>query len=349
MSFFPTTDEERSGVLRSRLRSWKRSGLIDPEQDRMLTEKNRTRWTHSGLISRVIYFVLTLVCVAAIYGLMSLAGFPENVVTGVLCLAAAEVLILRFGLFRSGPDEALYLAGLFLLIFALPGHSTDEGIALFAAGLLLAGIRVRNGLFLTASIAVVILYLAVKMDRGEVAAFISLGVAFAALALLNREWRHPVWDRFFSFTVIVLPPLAYALVTFDKPIARNPVILGASIVAALLIVAAIAIRAHAPLISGLIVLGLGGYEAGQQIVVPVEAKLMLAGGLLGSAVLVFHRYLGGRTTGITADELLESHELTLLEPAAAAVLAGAQPRPTTAHEMQSGGGSYGGGGASGEF
>lgn len=349
MRFFPNVEEERTGVLKARLKGWKSSGLIDPAQERIIAER-RTRWVHSALISRLIYFVLTLVCVAAIYGLAGLAGRPEDLVTAVVCLATAEILILKWGLFRAGPDEALYIAGLFLLIHALPGPPRDEGILLFSAALLLAGSRLRNGLFLTASIVAAVFYVATKTESGEVGGLLSLAVGFAGIALLNREMEHPIWDEFFSWIIVVMPALAYVLVKSDAPGSTMYVIVIASIVSAILIATGLAIRNHAPLISGLIVAGIAGYETGQRIALPMEIRLMLGGATLGVLVLVVHRFLAGRMSGITADQLLESHAIRMLEPAAAAVLAGSQTRDTAASDSRTGGGgSYGGGGASGEF
>ncbi|HUF17214.1 MAG TPA: hypothetical protein VMS12_04125 [Thermoanaerobaculia bacterium] len=349
MKYAPETAEERLAVLRARLKTWERSGLIDAERARNLAESTRSRWIHSALVSRAIYFVLTLICVAAVYGLASLAGLPEAPVTAILCLVVAEVLILRFGLFRAGPDEALYLAGLFLLIFARPGPPRDEVFLLISGALVLAGVRLRNGFFLTGSVIAAIVYLAVKSDQAEVAALLSLGVAFAGIALLNRNYLHPIRDRFFLWIIVVMPPFAYALLQLDGPGPGMYMIAGAFLIAAMLLLAGIAIRHHAPLLSGLLVAGIGGYETGQRMDIPIEFRLMFAGALIGTVVLILHRMFRDRTTGITSERLLQTEHPALLEPLAAAALAASQPSKERPSGREGGGGRYGGGGASGEF
>lgn len=349
MKYAPQTAEERGREMRSRLKTWERSGLIDAERARQLTETLRSKWIHSALVSRAIYFVLTLVCVAAVYGLAGLAGLPEELTTSLVCLVVAEMLILRVGIFRAGPDEALYIAGLFLLILALPGPPQDEGFLLFAAALLLAGLRLRNGFFLTASVVTAIVYLTVKSDQPEVAALLSLGIAFAGIALLNRRWQHPIWDQFFSWIVVVTPAFAWLLVKSEQPGSGIHVIIVAFVIAPMLVLAGIAIRDHAPLISGLLVMGIGGYEAGQRMAIPLELRLMLAGAVLGTLVIILHRRFRDRTTGITSERLLQTGDAGLLEPMAAAALAASQPSVDRPPGREGGGGRYGGGGASGEF
>jgi hypothetical protein len=349
LTFAPTTAEERLGALRARLKSWRRSGLLNAEEERGLLAATLTRWTGSGIVSRLVYFALTMVCMGALYGLIDLAGLPAKPIAAVLALAAAELLILRFGLFRAGPDEALYAGGLLLIVASLPAHSDEVGILLVALGMLLAGARLRNGFFLMVSVAAVVLYVAVAGGSREIAAFIGLAVSFASVALLNRRWSHPVWDRFFSWTIVVTPALSWLLVTVDADISRPWVMGVTGFIAAVMLLVGLAIRHHAPLLAGLLLSGAAIAELGFRVALPAEYFVITCGIAIGAVVLILHRTFGGRHAGITAMKILDARELELIEPAAAAVLAGSQTRAVEPAGMQTGGGSYGGGGASGEF
>lgn len=349
MRFFPAGEEERLATLRGRLRAWKRSRLISGQQERILRERTRTRWTASSLIPRIVLFALTLVCVAAAYGLLDLAGLPAKFVTAIVCIGTAELLMIRFGLFRAGPDEALYPAALLLLVTALPFQDRNEGMLLIGASFLLSGLRLRNGLYLTASIAAAVGYVSLSTDSREIAAFLGLAVAFAALALLNREWRHPVWPRLFSWTVVLLPIMAWLLMTIEQRASRPWVMGATAIVALLMLFGGLAIRRHPPLIAGLLLSALTIAEWGSRLTFPVHYRLLALGVAVGAIALLSQRILGARTEGVTAKPLAAGDGLQLAEPALAAAVAGTQLRPAGEPRAEGGGGRYGGGGASGEF
>ncbi len=349
MRLAPTIQEERLRVLRSRVGAWKAASIISPENERLLMESTRTRWTASSLIPRAIYFILTLVCVAAVYGLVELVGLPEKIVCAAICLITAEALILRFGLFRAGPDEALYLAGLLFVVTGIRGPGMYGEILLIGIALIVAGARLRNGLYLAGSIAAMIIYITATFDAREAGAFLSLGAAFAGVALLNRRWNHPVWSSFFSWVILGMPLLAYLIVTVEGATPRIPVIVAGTSVATLLLFAGMFIRHHAPLASGLIVSAIVIYEAGRLMTLLLEYRLMLAGALTGIAVLALHRAFRDRASGITSERILDTQSAALLEPLAAAALGASQPASDRTPGLEGGGGRYGGGGASGEF
>ena len=315
---------------------------------RSLRERTKTRWTGSSMIPRIVLFVLTLVCVAAAFGIIDLVGLPAKILTAIFCIAVAELLILRFALFRAGPDEALYPAAFLLLISALPGPPRDEGILLIAGAFLISGLRLRNSLYMAGSVAATLIYLAVASDGREIAALLSLALAFAAVALLNREWDHPAWPRLAGWCILLLPLLAWLLMTVDLTTSRPWVMIATGLVALLMLVSGVAIRRHPPLISGMILGALAIGEAGTRLTLPVYLRLMILGALLGAIVLLAQRMLGGRTTGVTAKPVA-GMDLTLAEAAVAVAVAGTGARPSAEPQPQGGGGRYGGGGASGEF
>ena len=197
-------------------------------------------------------------------------------------------------------------------------------------------------------------------------ALVALTIAIAAALALRREWRRPSNELLFAAMAVVMPLAGYVAALTQKRF-RGPVIRvegdGVTVVrsfadvqlaiifvmaALLLLVLAIRRRERATLIAAALSIGISAYEVRTLLRWPVEAQLMAAGALLVAIAWVLSRLLRGRTRGfvITPSALTRYDE--------AMQIAGTISVPSSAHapatpQRESGGGSFGGAGASGDF
>lgn len=347
----PSVDQERLDLLRRQLRRWRKGDLLSELEEQKTHELTKTGWRSSGIIARAVYFLLTLVCVGATYGLLNLMSAPEELFTGVAALIVAEILIVRWHLFRAGPEEALYIAGLCLLILALPGPSRDEGLLLFAGAFLIAGVRVYNGLFLTIGCAQICVYLRVKGDQELPATFLAFAFAFSALALLNRPWRHPLWDRWFSWMLILMPLLAWGLLRLDSQrfVHRLEVVAIGAVISIAFLIFGLILRHHAPLIAGLVTAGLTAWEVHDWLPILAEVKFLLSGMALLIVALVVNRILDGKTRGVISEAVDKLPGFGLIEAAAASLATTHVAEGTAAPARRGDEGGFGGAGSSGEY
>jgi hypothetical protein len=329
---FPTVEQERMALARAR------AGL----------SLRDAPWRSSRLIPRVIFFVLTLFCIAAGAGLLAIMRLPEELFIAIAAIAVAEMLISQMRLFHAGPEEALWIAGTLALVFALPGSPSDEAALLIAAAFAASGVRVRNPLFLTVAIALVPLYLGLKLGSSEPGSLIALAVGFSALALSSRQREDPLHEQVLALLVMAMPIAAWGFSLADGPRAAH---WQARIVAALLVAAIFLpvglVRRYRPAILGGIAGALiGGYELDRMLRWPGAVRFLLWGVVLLALSALAVALLRKRRSGLTSEKLDEIEGFGLIETAAAAV---AVPRHEQGERPIGAGGSFGGAGASGEY
>ena len=299
-----------------------------------------TPWRENGPILALVFFALTCVGLGAVYGFFELIDLPAGLITGVLALALAELLIQRHRFFGTGIESALWIGGLFSLIFALPGLGQREALLLFAAAAAIAGARVLNPWFGALSSTLVIGYLVVK-QMAPTAVIVSVAIALCALAALSRSWRRPSTERLFAL-LLITAPIAGAVGDFHV----RWVTLHLAF-AMICFVAGIRLRHHAPLLGGLVGVALAAIDAHEFLRHGVEWYLIAGGAALFAIAALISRRLRGRTSGIVAtpseltpyDEALQLGATIALTPAA----------PPPGQTPRDGGGSFGGAGATGDF
>lgn len=290
------------------------------------------------MIMRIVLFVLTLFGVGALYGFCTLIHVPAGWVTLAISIAVAEWLIRRHGFRSRGVEEALWIGGLIAFIVSLPSSGKPEAILAFVAAFAVAGARLRNALFGTIAIVLVIVYLRVK-DWPHVA--LAAGVAIGLVAaLLSRR-------SLFALTAFAAPFVAYLTRAEKAP--ELPVIATFLVLGAIDLAIGIRARERAPLIAGAMCLMLAAFEAQELIPISDEAKLILAGAVMLAIASALMRALRERTTGIVVTPVEKSEVEELLQMGASVQvshdLSGAPP----AAPAKGGGGEFGGAGASGEY
>ena len=331
MRWMPTVEEERISAAR------RRAGLRDVDG-----------WRRSRLIARLIFFGLTLVCVGAFAGLMELFGIPQELFTFVASFAVAELLIRGKRLFHAGPEEALWIAGLIALLFALPGSPNEESLLLFAAVFIAAGARMRNAFFIAVAGPLLAVYVAERIDPVP-GSLIALAIGFAALALVSRPWRDPLIERLLSWLVVAMPLVAWAIdcvEDWSSPRWRVRVI-GGVIVAAILLAVGLQRRHRPTVIAGALCAVVIGLDFDQRLLAPGELRFLAWGIALFAIASAIIRSLRRERGGITSRRIEELEGYALAEVAAAAVATprAEEPSPRPIGE----GGGFGGGGASGEY
>jgi hypothetical protein len=301
-------------------------------------------WRRNSLGLSIVFFVLTAIAVLATFGFFELIDLPgAGFVTAAISLALAEWLIRTRHFFGTGIESALWLGGLFALIFGLPGEGRTEVILLFAAASAIAGWRVRNALFGGLAMALGIGYLIAKNEH-VLAVVAAIVVTLVAVAALSREWQRPSTEA--QWRVLAIIPTAVAtlgsLLRFDSWWAIVFFVLAAGLIAA-----GLRLRAHTPLIGAAVngVIGIAILAAHDLLPFAPEWQCMIGGVVLLTAGAVIARALRGRAVGIvtTPDSLTRSDDdLELLATLAAQPQAASPTAPAD-------GGRFGGAGSTGEF
>lgn len=300
-------------------------------------------WRQNGPVLSFVFFVLTGIGVAALFGLFSLGEFAEGWITSAICIALAEYLIRRHRFFGTGVESALWIGGLFAMIFGFPGQAKPEALLLFAAAAAVAGLRTRNGWFGAISSAFVIGYFA---DRHlELwAVVISLLMAVVCLCLLARIWQRPSTERLFVL-VLLSAPVVGAIVGFRH---LSPIwALVYLAFAAACFGVGMVLRHHAALLAGLVGIALAAIAARDVLPWAVEWQLIAAGAVLIAIVTILSGVLRGRTSGIVSTPVDLTPYDEALQIGATITLTPASPAP--APSRRESGGSFGGAGATGEF
>lgn len=360
-----TVAEERLLQLERRSELWHAEGRIDETQRSAIQASVDVPWVSRGLLASIALFILTVLAVlAAGWFADEVLPFSERLVIAVASLVVAELLIRRFRWWSTGVEQALWLCGLFALILSMPGEGTPEALLLFAAAAFIAGLRLRSAPLGVLGVLIVAGYVETKgewfewrdyyseaampfpIDERAAAVALAVASALAGIAALRREWKRPSTEWFWS-GVVVFAPAAFL---FASHFPETPYVTGAlaAVLAAPLLAAGLVMRHHAPIVSALILGVIAGSDLLREELIPGEILLAIFGVLFLATSFAMSRVLGGRTAGIVATPA----KLTVVDDEVQTVGAfGAEPHhaepPPDAGP--SGGGSFGGAGATGEY
>ena len=324
----PTVDEERALTLRARTL---------PVAD--------VRWRTNGVVWSLVFFVLTAVALAATFWLLHEFRLPKGWITGALALIAAEVSIRRYRLFGTGVESALWIGGLFAVIFGLRGEGRPEALLLLAAASGIAGHRVRNAVFGATAVAFIMAYLDARYAY-ELAAALGLAISLVALMALRREVQRPSTEWLWC-ALLLIAPIAGAVATVGKLGAAWALAYLAAAVACTAV--GIAARAHAPLVGAAVHTSIAVVTLVKHGVLPWRPEWqMIAGGAIVLATsAALSRALRERQTGIVVTPAALTPYDETVKMAGAIGLQG-QPGSAATSERESGG-EFGGAGGSGRF
>jgi hypothetical protein len=323
MSWLPSISDERLDALRPGASGWRKHAVV-------LT---------------IVFFVLTVVAVAALEFLAQQLHLAEGWCTAVIAVAIAEWLIHDRRFFGTGIESALWIGALFAIIFSLPNSGKPEAALVFAAAFAIAGFRVRSAVFGCAAIAIVVAYIGAKTLVGWPPMLFALVTASIAAALLTREWRRPSTERLLA-AVMIVTPLA-GEVEWSRHESTSAT-LPFALAAALLLMLGTRNRDRLTLAAGAITAGIAGYEARRLFHFALEFKLIAAGIALIAVAVIVTRALRGRTRGFVAERSADAAYDDAMKILGTISVTHFVPAPA-AGELKPGGGSFGGAGASGSY
>ena len=347
----PTVAEERWLLLADRYRALRAA---------VEAAGNGGEWKTTTWLGRGLGFLLGFFGTSLLAGALSL--FPSPLlVGGLLLVVAAEWLVAKRRVVRSGIEESVYLCGSIAVAVQLllwsDGNNAALGVAFVSTAVLLVGWRLMNALFTTLAAAGYSLAIALAggsflgsgMNTRE-AGIACAVVAIIALIAGGLQWRRPSHDQMLDGLVIVLPWLAYGwLVAYGwgRDASTSLALALAMGFFVVNVAAGVKRRQHAPLIAALGNLVCAGYALHALLHAPLHWELIVAGGLLLVVAILLDRSLRGQEKGITSRKLDEPAGLDLVQLAGAASITPAVGTAPAAVRGQ--GGDFGGGGASGRF
>lgn len=313
-------------------------------EERAMALRRPGTWRRMSILTQIVLFILTAAAVAAFSWLCELLEFPRGVVTAIAAIGLAEFLILRKHFWRTGVESALWIGGLFAFIVALPSSGKPEAILAFVAASAIAGWRMRNALFGVLAAVLVVVYLQEKHWPWIAAAF-ALAVAIVALIAELRVWQRPSTEFLWQIALLVMPVAAYVPVT-HRAIGDLRVVLIFALLAVLLILIGVRFRLPIVLAASAIALAIAAIEARPRIGFSAETYLIVAGAVVLAVAAALMQALRGGERGFVLTE--EPHEIDeLLQIAGTLPLA--TPAAASAQATPTGGGQFGGAGASGQF
>jgi hypothetical protein len=337
-------------------------------------------WRSTGLLARVALFVLGMVAAILLFGILGFGDSINLLVAGIIAALTAEWLTVKKRLHASGIEEGLSVAG-FLLAGAWVttlfepwsdfAGGTPHTLVLIAAAAA-AGLRRLNPLVTTCAVVALVGWVgsttvarALDLALGRGVTAFAFGCALAALALVlgAREFRRPSHDRMFDWLVATLPVAAYAQhATWDFEaggLVEVGAISGRLVTSALLLalgaallVAGLRRRRHAPLLGFMGCVACLALELRVAASLETETWLILCGLTALVTGVALERYLRQPRNGLTSAALTRRDDpLDLLQTAGAALLVERTSRDVSPPESKftSGGGRFGGGGASGSY
>lgn len=353
MRWLPTTAEEREIAVAPLLRGAAKRGWLAPAERKGAIDALAKDWRLARTVVRIVGFVVGAILVASLFGFLSLFQMPgKGIATAVVAIAVAEVLIASGRFWKSGIEEVLWIGGLFAIIFDLPGPPRNEGLLLFAFASLVAAIRLLHPWFSTAFVGFVVMYVVTEFERDLVAATVVYSIGAVALLLLTRRWRMPFAENALSMIVLCSLPLAWVLLRFVSEIGSDLSLLAGAVSVIVFFASGLALKHRAPLWGALLTSGLILFEAATRVALAPEWKWLIAGAALVAITQLVDRLLRHRESGITSrrEPVGEFYALAETAAAHAASVASrpAQPEPPPP-DRESGGGNFGGAGASGEY
>jgi hypothetical protein len=303
-------------------------------------EERANAWKRMSLLAQCTFFFLTTLAIGAAFGFLNLISLPRGGMLLIGCVALAEFLIRSHHFWRTGVESALWIGGLYAFIFSLPHSGRPEALLVLAAAAALAGWRVRNALFGTLALLLVVAYFAVR-DWWLVAMLFAIAVALIALFAVTRSWRRPSTELLWQMLLLVMPVAGYIAAIDHRGNAY-------AIFAALAIIFAVVgirWRLRVPLVACAIAFAIAVIDA--RIPLSPEVQL-IAGGVVALIVAAtLTRVLRRRTTGFVLDATPTSDVESILT-GVAPVLLPVHPAGTSP-QVNPQGGEFGGAGASGNF
>lgn len=325
---------ERNHVLRERLRDEK---LLTPAVAAQLEQP----WRTNGVIVQAVFFVLASIALGAFYGLCHVFDVPKpGIVAGLAAIVVAEYLIGSKRWFGTGVEAALWLGGLICLITELPRSGSKESILVVAAAFAVSGARVRNPLLGAIAAALVAYYAEDRFDLGVIVALVMAG---GALLALLRTWQRPSTEWLFIAVSLLLPIVGRAFADAEW---RTTTLALYAVFAAVALLLGITRRHHAFFFAAMIGVAISVTDLALDLVLPPETKFAVAGALLLAIAFAVSRALRDRTSGFVLTRARFTSFDDDLELAATFAM---KPETARIETEKSGGGSFGGAGASGEF
>jgi hypothetical protein len=307
-------------------------------------------WRQNGLVLRVVFFVLTWVGALALLEFSKLLQVPDpKAVCAAMAFLAAEWLILKQRFFWTGIELALWTFAAVYFVFSLDWSGPEEILLVFAAAVGVAAFRMRNPLAGATSIALAVVYVDVKVHGGFAPVAVAIAVTLLAAFAMTREWQRPSTNHFFQANVLLIPPVGAVCAVFAWTHSVH-VSIPFAVLAVVLLLLGIRYRDRVLLIATAIVVAIAAIDASEQFLhIAYEWKLIDAGLLTLAVALALSRALRGRTRGFVANpEAAKSYDEAMQILGAIHV---GQPaaRESTTDGFQSGGGGFGGAGASGGY
>jgi hypothetical protein len=361
-AFRPTPQQERWMHITARLGG---------RRDTPWIAERSGGWTAATSIARCALFVLGAFAAGLTAAIVYLKHVPGYlIITGLILIAAAEWLIVRRRFFGAGVEEALELAGLLMIAIQMLNVTTDSlgvHISLLAAMMLLiAGLRLLNPLFITLSVVALSSavdfsgYSVSRIPAASMASIFCLAAAWVAMYINRLRFRRPSYDQMFAWLVVTMPLAGYLWfetnnrsgLSFESlrvgPVRFLPVLM-LMIFGLTALIVGIRQRRHALLIAFLICVGCVAFELRNLTTLSLQVKLIWWGSVVLLLTLGLDRYLRTPRRGITSRQFEENKgSLELLQLAGASAIAPQSVRhPGT--QIKGSGGSFGGGGASGNF
>jgi hypothetical protein len=346
----PSAADERADALRSRARAWQHDKLISEGQQHAIDSRSRTEWRRVGIVLYVVFFVLALSVLGSIFGFSALLRLPKGIITAVIAIAVAEVLIRREKFFGTGIESALWIGGLFAFIFGLPSQGKIEALLVFAAAAAIAGWRVLHPLFGGLAFMLIGAYIGFKVESWWAALLFCVVITIAALLALGRRIERPSTEQLLDVLLMAMPLTGYVAARLRSAGTATNASLAIAMIAltAILFFAGVKRRGRAELLAGSLSLVLAVIELQLSLSWAAETKLIAAGIALVAIASILARALRSRTSGfvVTPTALTRYDEAMQI----GATIALAPPHAQAAASgRESGGGSFGGAGASGDF
>jgi hypothetical protein len=296
-------------------------------------------WRSHGLLLRCVLGVLTLAGAWLVWLLLDAFDVPKpGLFIGPAALLIAEALIRLRRWWWTGVEEALWLAGTFALVSALPESGAPEANLVLALAAAIAGWRVRNPLFGAFAAIFIAQYFEDRFDLGVIAAIV---IAFGAVLALLRTWRRPSTEWLFIAIAVALP---IAGRFHADEVWRDTTIAVYAAFAIATLFLAIRKRHHALFVSGGIAAVIAAVDAAEKIDAPAEAKFAFAGVLLLVGSWLISKALKNNTTGFVTTPA----KLTPIDDELQIAATLATPQQDFDQRMESGG-EFGGAGATGKY
>ena len=310
------------------------NALPTPEEERA------NAWRRMSLVAQIVFFVLTIVAIAAAYGFLTLLHLPPGWILAIVCIVLAEFLIQRHRFWRTGVESALWIGGLYAFIFSLPSSGKPEALLVLAAAAAIAGWRVRNALFGALALVLVTAYFA-ERQQPWIALFFAITIAIVALFALPRSWQRPSTELLWQILFLVMP-VAGSIASWRSG--------GAVAIFIALAVGFAAIGIHfrlrVPLVGSAIAIAIAIIDA--RLPLSLELQMIIGGAIALAVAAAITRTLRERKSGFVLD-LAEQSELEAVLSVAPALLPVHPAAEGGGATVKPQGGEFGGAGSSGNY